>query len=90
MSIKLDMSKAYDKVEWHYLWRVMEVMGLNVRMVNLIMDCVTSASYSILINGTPKDHIVPKRGLRKGDLLSSYLFLLCTESLISLLTKAAP
>lgn len=53
------------------------------------MGCVTLASYFILINGTPKGHIVPKRGLRQGDCLSPYLFVLCTEGLISLLIKAA-
>lgn len=59
------MSKAYEKMEWNYLKRVMEEMGLNVRMVNLIMGCVTSASFFILINETPKGHIISNRGLRQ-------------------------
>lgn len=88
MSIKLNMSKTYDRVEWNYLKRVMEVTRLNVRLMNLIMGCVTSVSYSILVNGTSKCHIIPNRGLRQDNLLSLYLFLLYTEGLISLLNKA--
>lgn len=64
-------------------------LGFHERLINLVMKCVQSASFSVLINGALSGHIIPFRGLRQGDLISPYLFLLYTEGLISLLRKAA-
>ena len=61
MALKLDMRKAYDKVEWTCLDKIME----NWR--RLIMRCVTTVSYAININGHPRGHIIPTRGIRQGD-----------------------
>ncbi|XP_042973063.1 uncharacterized protein LOC122304866 [Carya illinoinensis] len=62
-------------------------MGFGAKWTNLLILCVRSVSFSILVYGEPKGPIYPSRGLKHGDLISPYLFILCTEGLISLLQK---
>jgi len=88
MGIKLDMSKAYDRVEWNFLEAVMERLGFEVKWVNLVMKCIRTVTYAILVNGSPVGNIRPSRGIRQGDPISPYLFLLCAEALSALLSKA--
>lgn len=88
MAIKLDISKAYDEVEWSFLTKMMEKLGFDPRWIRLAIKTVTTASYSMLINGERKGFINPSRRIRQGDPLSPYLFLLCAEGLSALLRKA--
>lgn len=67
-SLELDMAKAYDRVEWHFSSATMIRMGFHVGFVNLVMRCVSTVNFSILINGSPGKTFTPTRGLRQGIL----------------------
>lgn len=62
--MKLDMSKAYDSVEWSFLRKLLLNMGFDGRWVNLVMSCVSSVSYFFIINGRVSGLVTPSRGLR--------------------------
>lgn len=64
IAFKMDMSKAYDRIEWSFLSRVLIKMGFHESWVQKVMSCLSTASYSVLINGHPYGNISPTRGLR--------------------------
>lgn len=88
VALKLDISKAYDRVKWSYLRSRMFSMGFCKKWVDWIMRCVTTVSYNICLNGELIGPIYPKRGLRQEDPLSPYLFLLCVEGLSNAIDEA--
>ncbi|XP_075494785.1 uncharacterized protein LOC142532356 [Primulina tabacum] len=80
--LKVDLQKASDHVDWDFLHEVLYHLNFPPQFVGWIMECVTTNSYSISLNGKLNGFVVGKRGLRKGDHLSSFLFTLCFEMLL--------
>ena len=87
-AVKLDMMKAYDRVEWIFLRQMMEQIGFAQGWIAMIMRCVTSATFAVKLNGGLSRGFSLSRGLRQGDPLSPYLFLFCVEGFSAMLKKA--
>jgi hypothetical protein len=81
MIIQLDLVKAYDKISWHYMAKMLEAFGFDQHWINWIVMLVSSIGFSLLINGSPTKHFFPSRGIKQGDPLSHFLFILMMEGL---------
>ncbi|KAG5531068.1 hypothetical protein RHGRI_025879 [Rhododendron griersonianum] len=81
MLIKLDLEKAYDRLEWGFIRQVLHFFNFPPLWINLIMSIISLSSMSILFNGSATDTFSPSRGIRQGDPLSPYIFILCVEYL---------
>ncbi|PNX97372.1 ribonuclease H, partial [Trifolium pratense] len=88
LALKIDISKAYDKVDWGFLRGMLERLGFANRWIHWMMLCVSSVNYSVLVNFDKVGPIFPGRGLRQGDPLSPYLFILVTEGLTTLIKNS--
>ncbi|XP_058745919.1 uncharacterized protein LOC131618775 [Vicia villosa] len=82
LALKIDISKAYDRVDWGFLHGILLRMGFDANWIHWLIMCVTSVHYSLFVNSDRVGPIIPGRGLRQGDSLSSYLFILVSEGLI--------
>ncbi|XP_022031030.1 uncharacterized protein LOC110931970 [Helianthus annuus] len=88
-AFKVDIQKAYDTVDWSFLKKFLIGFGFHAKMVEWIMVCISTVSYSICINGNVHGYFMGKRGSRQGDPLSPYLFTLVMEVLTCILQHAS-
>ena len=86
-ALKIDMMKAYDRVEWNYLYGCLCNLGFAPSWIQMVMRCVTRVRYAVRVNGELTEPVVPSRGIRQGDPISPYVFLLCTEGLSCMLQQ---
>ena len=87
LGVKIDFRKAYDKMEWGFIQRVVRASGFNEQFTNLIQQCLSMVHYSLLLNGGICPKFQLERGLRQGDPLSPYLFILGSEVLMHLINR---
>jgi hypothetical protein len=87
-AIKVDLAKAYDKLNWEFIWRILKEIGIPQKMMNVIMHSVTSVETNVKWNGARADFFRPQRGIRQGDPISPYLFVLCIDKLSHLIMHA--
>ncbi|XP_038975305.1 uncharacterized protein LOC120106373 [Phoenix dactylifera] len=86
-ALKVDLMKAYDSVQWNFLLAVLRVMGFSDRVVRWIAECISTTRFSISINGELHGFFPGGRGLRQGDPMSPYLFVLAIEVFSSLMAN---
>jgi hypothetical protein len=77
---KLDMEKAYDHVDWNFLLYLLRRCGFGERWCSWIKQCISTVRFSVLINGSPSGFFGSSRGVRQGDPLFPFLFVLVMEA----------
>ena len=88
LDIKRSLEKAHDRVDWKFLQYMLRRMGIKEKWRKWIHECVSSAWFSIMINGSPKGFFPAERGLRQGDPLFPFLFLIVVEALSRMIKGA--
>nr|XP_025702707.1 uncharacterized protein LOC112803427 [Arachis hypogaea] len=81
MAIKVDFEKAYDRLRWDFILDCLYKFGIPQQIIDIIMCSVTSISFKIIWNGCKTESFEPCRGLRQGNPISSYLFVIAMDKL---------
>ncbi|KAK9028323.1 hypothetical protein V6N11_068130 [Hibiscus sabdariffa] len=87
MALKVDLEKAYDRIGWSFIEETLHELGIPVQFISWVMYCVSSVSMQIIWNGDLSKGFRPTCGIRQGDPLSPYLFVLCMERLSHAIVK---
>lgn len=88
--MQLDMSKSFDKLSWNYMWEVLPAFSFHQDYIRWIMDLISGAFLSIMVNGFPSKPFCPSRGIIQGYPLSPFLFVIITKGLSRILKLHNP
>lgn len=81
MVLKVDLKKAYDHLSWKFIHDTLLETKISTELIRVIMECITSGSINILWEGELTEDFKPTRGIRQGDTISPYIFVLCIRRL---------
>ena len=87
MTIKIDLEKAYDRLNWNFLLQCLEDLNLPYHILEIVASCISSPSMQLLWSGEKTEEFFPSRGIRQGDPLSPYLFVICMERLTHMIQE---
>jgi len=88
LCLKVDFEKAYDSISWVFLYDTLQRISFHSKWISWIRGCIESATVSVLVNGIPMKEFKPSRGLRQGDPLAPFLFIVVAEGLAGLVRQA--